>query len=136
MDLKSKIILIYGPTASGKSRFAVILAKKVNGEIICQTANCSGDVKGKITVAELLTLHATASIKGDIITGKLAIEPGAAFTGNCSMGAVIKEMLHDKQDPKEKQGAQPCLSPFGSHFNILPFRPRRGPQLRAAQDRF
>ena len=34
MDLKSKIILIYGPTASGKSRFAVILAKKVNGEII------------------------------------------------------------------------------------------------------
>jgi tRNA dimethylallyltransferase len=34
MDLKSKIILIYGPTASGKSRFAVILAKKINGEII------------------------------------------------------------------------------------------------------
>ena len=34
MDLKSKIILIYGPTASGKSRFAVDLAKKINGEII------------------------------------------------------------------------------------------------------
>ena len=34
MDLKSKIILIYGPTASGKSKFAVDLAKKVNGEII------------------------------------------------------------------------------------------------------
>ena len=34
MDLKSKIILIYGPTASGKSKFAIELAKKIDGEII------------------------------------------------------------------------------------------------------
>ena len=34
MDLKSKIILIYGPTASGKSKFAIKLAKKINAEII------------------------------------------------------------------------------------------------------
>ena len=34
MDLKSKIILISGPTASGKSNFAINLAKKINGEII------------------------------------------------------------------------------------------------------
>ena len=34
MDLKSKIILIAGPTASGKSNFAIKLAKKINGEII------------------------------------------------------------------------------------------------------
>jgi len=34
MDLKSKIILIYGPTASGKSNFAIKLSKKINGEII------------------------------------------------------------------------------------------------------
>jgi len=34
MDLKSKIILIYGPTASGKTEFAVKLAKKIKGEII------------------------------------------------------------------------------------------------------
>tara|TARA_B100001093_G_scaffold361927_1_gene346673 strand:- start:97 stop:1005 length:909 start_codon:yes stop_codon:yes gene_type:complete len=34
MDLKSKIILIYGPTASGKSNFAIKLSKKISGEII------------------------------------------------------------------------------------------------------
>ena len=36
MDLKSKIILISGPTASGKSSFAIKIAKKVNGEKINQ----------------------------------------------------------------------------------------------------
>jgi tRNA dimethylallyltransferase len=34
MDTQSKIILISGPTASGKSNFAIKIAKKVNGEII------------------------------------------------------------------------------------------------------
>ena len=34
MDQQSKIFLIAGPTASGKSDFAIKLAKKINGEII------------------------------------------------------------------------------------------------------
>ena len=34
MDIKSKIILISGPTAAGKSNFAIEFAKKNNGEII------------------------------------------------------------------------------------------------------
>ena len=34
MDKQSKIILISGPTASGKSNFAIRIAKKINGEII------------------------------------------------------------------------------------------------------
>jgi|TARA_B110000037_G_scaffold205654_1_gene250748 tRNA dimethylallyltransferase len=34
MDKQSKIILISGPTASGKSNFAVKIAKKIDGEII------------------------------------------------------------------------------------------------------
>jgi tRNA dimethylallyltransferase len=34
MDLSSKIVLISGPTASGKSEFAIKLAKKNNGEIV------------------------------------------------------------------------------------------------------
>ena len=34
MDYTSKIILIAGPTASGKSKIAINLAKKINGEIV------------------------------------------------------------------------------------------------------
>ena len=34
MDLKSKIILIAGPTACGKSNFALKLCKKIKGEIV------------------------------------------------------------------------------------------------------
>ena len=34
MDLKSKIVLIAGPTASGKSSFAIKVAENINGEII------------------------------------------------------------------------------------------------------
>jgi len=34
MDKQSKIILISGPTASGKSSFAIKIAKKIDGEII------------------------------------------------------------------------------------------------------
>jgi len=34
MDRKSKIFLIAGPTGSGKSSFAIKLARKINGEII------------------------------------------------------------------------------------------------------
>ena len=34
MDRQSKIILISGPTASGKSNFAIKIAKKIQGEII------------------------------------------------------------------------------------------------------
>ena len=34
MDIRSKIILISGPTASGKTKFAIKLARQINGEII------------------------------------------------------------------------------------------------------
>ena len=34
MDLKPKIILLAGPTASGKSKLAIKLSKVLNGEIV------------------------------------------------------------------------------------------------------
>ncbi len=59
----------------------------------CQSSDIEGTVKGKINCQDLLSLKATAKLDGDIITKKLAIEPGAEFTGNCNMGGggAIKE---------------------------------------------
>jgi cytoskeletal protein CcmA (bactofilin family) len=59
---------------------------RVEGEISCQNADISGDVKAHIKVSELLSLKANAVVSGDILTNKLAIEPGAVFTGACKMG--------------------------------------------------
>lgn len=59
------------------------------GEIVCKNANIEGKVEGKIIVSELLSLKATAVFIGDIITNRLAIEPGAKFTGNCDMSEAI-----------------------------------------------
>jgi cytoskeletal protein CcmA (bactofilin family) len=70
--------------ASGK--VVVGSTGKVEGEISCQNADISGDVKAHIKVSELLSLKATATVSGDIFTNKLAIEPGAVFTGACKMG--------------------------------------------------
>lgn len=59
---------------------------KVKGEIDCKNSEVLGEIHGKIKVGDLLSLKATSKIFGDILTKKLAIEPGSKFTGNCKMG--------------------------------------------------
>jgi cytoskeletal protein CcmA (bactofilin family) len=55
------------------------------GNVVCQNANVLGNIDGNLSVKEFLTLHATSRVKGDIVANKLAIEPGAYFTGSCHM---------------------------------------------------
>jgi cytoskeletal protein CcmA (bactofilin family) len=64
----------------------------IEGDVICKDADISGTIKAKITVSQLLSLKTSAKLNGDIITNKLSIEPGAAFSGSCSMGAVVKDL--------------------------------------------
>ena len=65
---------------------------KIEGKVICQNAEISGEIKGTLEVTDMLSLKHTAKILGDIATGKLTIEPGAVFTGTCNMGAIIKNI--------------------------------------------
>jgi cytoskeletal protein CcmA (bactofilin family) len=75
-----------------KGKLVVGPSGEVEGEIICQNADISGTIKGKIGVAELLSLKSSSKLTGDIITNKIAIEPGATFSGSCSMSGVIKDI--------------------------------------------
>ncbi len=72
-------------TINCKGKVVVGTSGVIEGEIICQNADFSGTIKAKVKVAELLTLKESARFSGDIITNKLAIEPGAKFSGSCQM---------------------------------------------------
>ena len=75
----------------------------VEGDVICKDADVAGVIKAKITVSQLLSLKSSAKLNGDIVTNKLSIEPGATFTGSCSMGAVIKDIKDvGKTEKREK----------------------------------
>tara|TARA_B110000977_G_C11065261_1_gene487572 strand:+ start:1644 stop:2066 length:423 start_codon:yes stop_codon:yes gene_type:complete len=89
-----------------KGRLVVGESGIVEGEVVCQNALIAGTLKAKIQVQELLSLKATANLIGDIITNKLGIEPGANFTGSCSMGASIKNIKsNDSNGSKEGKTA-------------------------------
>lgn len=72
-NLKTKGKLIVGSTGV------------IKGEVICKNSDIEGKIDGKISVSELLTLKSTSIIEGDINTKRLAIDPGAKFTGSCTM---------------------------------------------------
>lgn len=88
-NIKAKGRLVIGPKG------------KVNGEINCNNIEVSGFMKGKLTVSELVTMKASAKIEGDIIAGKLSVEPGSIFTGTCTMGD--SKDKNEKPQPKEQK---------------------------------
>jgi cytoskeletal protein CcmA (bactofilin family) len=68
-----------------KGKVVIGSTGKVTGTITCKNSDIFGYVEGKVFVTELLSLKSTANVQGDILTNKLAIEPGCKFTGSCSM---------------------------------------------------
>lgn len=92
-------------SVNSKAKVVVGSTGIVEGDVVCQNADISGSIKGKTTVSEMLYLKAPARVNGDIQTGKLVVEVGASFTGNCSMGPVIKDIKHGER-PSEKPLAE------------------------------
>lgn len=72
---------------------------QVTGDIICQLLEVSGKVVGNIQASEIVSLKSSASIQGEISTKKLAIEPGAVFTGSCKMDGPLNGKV--QQVPKK-----------------------------------
>lgn len=74
----------------------------VNGNILCMNANIIGTVNGNLSVKELLSLHSSARVRGDILINKLSIEPGATFSGKCRMIDEVRAQ-HEEQAAAEEQ---------------------------------
>ena len=87
---------------STKGKVVIGKSGKVTGEITCKNSDIEGSVEGKINVSELLSLKESSNIKGDIITNKLAIEPGAKFTGTCNMSGNESSGFNAQRSSEDK----------------------------------
>ena len=87
---------------STKGKVVIGTTGKINGEVTCKNSEVSGSIEGKITVNHLLNLKASSKITGDIITAKLAIEPGARFTGTCKMNETDENAGSNNSKGNEK----------------------------------
>ena len=65
--------LVVGPTGT------------IDGQVKATEAAISGRVIGKLEIKGLTTLSQSANVEAEIMTGKLAVETGAQFSGTCTM---------------------------------------------------
>ncbi len=92
---------LIGPVTS-KGKIIVGNTGFVEGEIACQNADIFGKVDAKVEVEELLSLKSTAKLSGEISSDKLSIEPGAVFTGTCTMDKDKSSHFVQKQKEEKK----------------------------------
>ena len=83
-NFESKGKLVIGPAGS------------VTGDIVCKNCDIEGKFNGKIQVTELLNLKLKASVHGEVVCGKLSVEPGAEFSASCIMRP------HSKNNPSNE----------------------------------
>jgi len=99
--------ILHGSIQSN-GKIVVGVSGSIDGDITCQNADISGQVKAVIKVKELLSLKSTSKVTGEVHTSKLAIEPGAKFSGTCNMEdeAEIRAMKENQANgsiTKEKE---------------------------------
>ena len=79
-----------------KGRLVIGVSGRIIGDVSCSNIEISGSVEGRVTVNDLLTMKETAKIHGDIMVGRLSVEPGSIFTGSCKMDVQPKNEIPKK----------------------------------------
>ncbi|MGJ8760158.1 polymer-forming cytoskeletal protein [Polaribacter sp. R2A056_3_33] len=76
----------------------------VKGKVECTNADIEGKYSGNLLVLNTLTIKTKANISGEVIIGKLSVEPGATFNATCTMKGAVKELnsSNDKKNRSEK----------------------------------
>lgn len=94
INVKGKIVL--GPSG------------RIEGEIVCKNAEVQGSINANIKVEELLSLKSSAKLQGEIMTNKIAIEPGARISGNINMdkqAGILKVSQTEENGNQRKEAA-------------------------------
>lgn len=100
---------------SSKSKVVIGSTGHIKGDIYSQNADISGTHFGSCHITDLLFLKSTSKVNGNINTGKLVVESGAVFTGNCNMGVIAEKPIKvdvnfkDRQ-PKEQQVSEEVVA--------------------------
>ena len=110
MDLKSKIILIAGPTASGKSNFSLKLAKKINGEVINADS---------MQVYKQLQVLTARPIKKDIKKIKHHLYGFCDVKKNFSTGEWLKLSIKKIKEIQKKKKVPIIVGGTGLYFKAL-----------------
>ncbi|WP_194768214.1 polymer-forming cytoskeletal protein [Tamlana sp. I1] len=74
----------------------------IKGTMHGTDAYFEGGFTGKLTLSGTLTLKASARIEGEVIAGKLAVEPGATFNVTCAMSGSQKATQNAQQKGKSE----------------------------------
>jgi cytoskeletal protein CcmA (bactofilin family) len=76
----------------------------IKGKVVATNADIEGKFSGELLVSNTLTIKATADISGDVVVGKLSVEPGASFNATCAMKGSVKELnsIDDQKRHAEK----------------------------------
>jgi cytoskeletal protein CcmA (bactofilin family) len=77
----------------------------IEGNVTGIQADVSGKVLGNIEVKELLQLREESNVEGNIMAGKLQIEPTAIFNGRCQM--LVPAAKPKKENELKKPEKQP-----------------------------
>ena len=85
-----------GKIVVGKSGF-------IKGTLEGTDAYFEGKFSGKLLLSGTLTLKDSAHIEGEVVVGKLSVEPGATFNVTCSMKGAVKEFKQSTQEASERK---------------------------------
>lgn len=86
-----------GKVVVGKAGF-------IKGTLQGTDAYFEGGFSGKLALSGTLTLKASANIDGEVVAGKLSVEPGANFNVTCIMKGTVKEMNKSEQQRGQETG--------------------------------
>ncbi len=84
----------------------------INGTLTCENADIEGKFIGNLDVSGTLSLRSSAFIEGDVVAGKLAVEPGATFNASCLMKGAKKPEQDQSTPLKEEKDLKSQNYPF------------------------